>query len=154
GTGTAVTCSVTVPVVTGLSAAPLSFSSTPTIAGASTAVTISTTVFTPASPAGGYLITFSCGGQPAATFALNVTPATQAFTTALSPTSSTVPAGGSTCLPARLSFDLGTGTAVTCSVTVPVVTGLSAAPLSFSSTPTIAGASTAVTISTTVFTPA
>ena len=73
GTAASVTCSVSVPAVTGLSASPLSFSITPTTAGATQAVTIYTTA---ATPAGTYTIGVSCTGgvgTHTANFTLTVT---------------------------------------------------------------------------------
>src|SRR5207247_963737 len=159
GAAAAVTCTVSLPspAVTGLSASPLSFSITPTIAGATQAVANSTTVFT---PAGTYTIGVSCTGgvgTHTANFSLTVTAAAFDYTVAWSPTSATVAAGTSTTPSVVATLTSGTAASVTCTVSLPspAVTGLSASPLSFSITPVVApGATQAVTISTTVFTPA
>src|SRR5437667_162181 len=77
GSAVPVDCTVSVPSAAGLSASPLTFSTTPAAApGASTPVTVTTTSATPASPAGGYIIGVSCTlgvGTHTANFALTVT---------------------------------------------------------------------------------
>src|SRR5207249_4377032 len=142
---------------TGLSASPLSFSITPTIAGATQAVTISTTTLT---PAGTYTIGVSCTGgvgTHTANFTLTVSAAGFDYTIAWSPTSATIVAGTSTTPNVVATLTSGSASPVTCTVSLPspAVTGLSASPLSFSITPAVApGATQAVAISTTTLTPA
>src|SRR5207249_11542692 len=118
------------------------------------AVMISATVFTPGRT---YTLGVSCTGgvgSHTANFSLTVTAAAFNYSTAWNPTSGTVAAGGSTTPNVVATLTSGTAASVTCTVSVPAVTGLSASPLSFSITPAVApGATQAVTISTTVFTP-
>src|SRR2546427_451721 len=155
GTAASIACTVTVPVATGLAASPLSFSITPTTAGATQTVMISTTVFT---SGGTYIINVSCTGgigTHTANFTLTVTPANFDYTVAWSPSSATITAGSSTTPNVVATLTSGTTTAVSCTVTVPVATGLAASPLSFSITPAVApGATQAIAISTTTSTPA
>src|SRR5207249_1540340 len=134
------------------------FSITPAVSpGATQAVTISTTVFT---PAGTYTIGVSCTGgvgTHTANFSLTVTAAAFDYTVAWSPTSATITAGTSSTPSVVTTLTSGTAASVTCTVSLPspAVTGLSASPLSFSITPVVSpGASPVVTISTTVITPA
>src|SRR5439155_277340 len=140
----------------GLSASPLTFSLTPSTTGASQAVTISTTS---ATPAGTYTISVSCTGGgltrvASPQFSLTVTAAFD-YTVAWSPTSASIVAGQSTTPNVVATLISGITTSVSCTVTVPVATGLAASPLTFSITPAAApGATQAVAITTTTSTPA
>src|SRR2546427_13024170 len=72
------------------------------------------------------------------------------YTVAWSPTSATVVAGSGTTPNVVATLTSGTTTAVSCTVTVPVVTGLAACPVSFSITPPVVpGATQAIAIRTT-----
>ncbi len=155
GTTTAIPCTVTVPVATGLAASPLSFSIVPAVApGATQPVLISTTT---ATPAGSYSINVSCTtgiGSHTANFVLSIGGAFD-YAVAWSPTSATVVAGSGTTPSVVVTLTSGSTTAVSCTVSVPVAPGLAASPLSFSITPAVApGATQAVTITATTSTPA
>src|SRR3989449_2533139 len=149
-------CPFPVRFATCLAARPLTFSITPAVApGATQAIAITTTTST---PAGTYTISVSCtgGGQTnvaSPQFSLTVTPAFD-YTVAWNPTSASVVAGSGTTPNVVATLTSGTTTAVSCTVTVPVATGLAASPLSFSITPAVApGATQAIAITTTTATP-
>src|SRR5207249_2607382 len=133
----------------------LTFNITPAVApGATQAIAITTTT---ATPAGTYSIGVSCTlgiGSHTASFSLTVTPAFD-YTVAWNPTSASVVAGSGTTPNVVATLTSGTSTAVSCTVTVPVATGLAASPLTFSITPAVApGATQAIAITTTTATPA
>jgi hypothetical protein len=115
---------------------------------------ISTTVFT---PGGTYMIGVSCTGglgSHTANYSLMVTGAQFDYTVAWSPSSAMISAGSSTTANVVATLTKGTTTAVSCTVTVPVATGLAASPLTFNITPALApGATQAIAITTTTSTP-
>src|SRR5207245_11449679 len=130
GAATSVSCTVTVPAVTGLAASPLTFSLTPTTAGASQVVTITTTTLTPASGAAGYTISVSCSAPShSANFILVVNAAGFDYSLRWSPTTATITAAPNTAQSVIATLTARAAASESYTVTVLAVTALPASRL-------------------------